>query len=240
MPKSGQYVVLAEPIGPTPARTVLERLGCSIDTLDSTAVDHVADAPERLESSAAGKGKATALVIAIAAQREGAASLVEWDGMVHLPLQRCFTVVRGIVPGLLTHPEGARVVFVLPLSAFFADDGQCADSVLGRALMGLAEGLRAELLPTAVRVSIVLTDGADDDAVLTDRITEALLGAPLYAVSPAATEHRVGDVFAPWLDALSRTPSELGMPPMGPMGEVYQSAKGHSARQLKGCTARSS
>jgi hypothetical protein len=124
------------------------------------------------------------------------------------------------VPTLLGRPEGGHIIFSLPATAFFADTDRCADSVLGRALLGFAEGLAAELLHTPLRVSIILADSPADDV-----FARALGSSPLYALSTEATEQRVTDTFAPWLDELARTPSDLAMPPMGPMGEVYRSAR---------------
>lgn len=218
MPPLNKCVVLAEPAGSTPAGRILQRLGYRVEAMDLSAVDAAAQAPEQLTFGTAAEGGPITLVVAIAAQSEGAAAAVDWDGMVHNPLQRCFTIVRGLVPALLGRPEGGHVIFSLPSAAFFADARHCADSVLGRALMGFAEGLAAELLPTPVGISIVLANGTADEP-----FARALRSSPLYAVSAKATEQRVADTFAPWLDELARTPSDLAMPPMGPMGDVYRS-----------------
>jgi hypothetical protein len=116
------------------------------------------------------------------------------------------------------------------MTALFADSARCADSVLGRSLVGLTEGLRAELLATGLPVTLVLTHEGEEEAVLAQRIHDALRDGPLYALPSSATDERITSVFDPWLEALSRTPSDLALPPLGPMGEVYrQQAEGTKA-----------
>jgi NADP-dependent 3-hydroxy acid dehydrogenase YdfG len=214
---SPEPIVLAEPAGESSAGRGLRALGGHVDVLETAVVDAATGEPERLGEPS---GSAP-LVLAVAPQNAGAAGAVDW-ALVHQVLRRCFTIIRGLVPGRVAAVDGAGVAVVLPVTALFADGTRCADSVLGRSLVGLTEGLRAELLATGVPVTLVLTHEGEEDAALAWRIHEAVREGPLYALPAAETEERVTSLFGTWLEALARTPSDLALPPLGPMGEVYR------------------
>ncbi|WP_211282544.1 SDR family oxidoreductase [Streptomyces griseorubiginosus] len=211
-------IVLAEPVGETRAGRALTALGCQVDVLDMKAVDTVMEEPEQLGDPS----DAAPLVLAIAPQSPGGSRSVDWTAQVHQVLRRCFTIIRGLVPGRIASSGGGGIAVVLPTTALFADSARCADSVLGRSLVGLIEGLRAELLARRSAVTLVLTHEGEEEAVLAKRIHDALRDGPLYALPSSATDERVASVFDPWLEALARTPSDVALPPLGPMGEVYR------------------
>lgn len=213
-----ERVVLAEPVGATRAGRALTALGCQVDVLDMKMVDTVMEEPEQLGDPS----DAAPLVLAIAPQSPGGSRSVDWTAQVHQALRRCFTIIRGLAPGRVASSGGAGVAVILPTTALFADSARCADSVLGRSLIGLTEGLRAELLATGLAVTLVLTHEDEEEAVLAKRIHEALGDGPLYALPSSATDERITSVFDPWLEALARTRSDLALPPLGPMGEAYR------------------
>ncbi|TWB46963.1 hypothetical protein [Nitrospirillum viridazoti] len=225
-----QQVILAEPTGHTPARRALERLGYYVDVLDMQAVDTAMPEPERLVAKVALASYKPVLVLALAPQGQGRASSVDWIGQVHHPLRRCFTVIRGVVPILAAQAGEGSVVVILPSAALFSDSSRCATSVLGRCLVGLAEALRAELLSTATRVSIVIADEREDEVCLAGRIEEALNQAPLYMLPASVTATHISAVFDPWLQALAGTASDHALPPLGPMGEVYRAELDRTGR----------
>lgn len=211
-------IVLAEPAGETCVGQTLGALGCQVDPIDTEAIDAARREPERLSDPS----DRVPLILAIAAQRTGSPGAVDWSTQVHQVLRRCYTVIRGLVPQRSASTDGGGVAVVLPTTALFADSWRSADSVLGRSLMGLTEGLRAELLAAGANVTLVFTQEGEDEALLAQRIGEALRDRPLYSLPDSETERRIANVFGPWLEALAGTPSDLALPPLGPMGEVYR------------------
>jgi NAD(P)-dependent dehydrogenase (short-subunit alcohol dehydrogenase family) len=216
-----ERVVLAEPSGESAVRRALEAVGARYDVLDTAVVDAAAGAPERLGDVS----DDAPLVIAVAAHGLGGSAVVDWTTQVHQVLRRCFTIIRGLVPGRAWSDRGpGGVAVVIPAEGLFADSARCADSVLGRSLVGLTEGLRAELLATQAKVTLVLTGEGEEAAALGRRIRAALHAGPLYSLPDSVTEERVTRVFEPWLEELARTPSDSALPQLGPMGEVYRAA----------------
>ncbi|CAM5602625.1 Dihydroanticapsin 7-dehydrogenase OS=Streptomyces griseorubiginosus OX=67304 GN=bacC_1 PE=3 SV=1 [Streptomyces griseorubiginosus] len=194
-------IVLAEPVGETRAGRALTALGCQVDVLDMKVVDTVMKEPERLGDPS----DAAPLVLAIAPQSFRGLTFGRLDGASasgpsamfhHHPRSRSrsYRVLRW-----------RSIAVVLPTTALFADSARCADSVLGRSLVGLIEGLRAELLARRSAVTLVLTHEGEEEAVLAKRIHDALRDGPLYALPSSATDERVASVFDPWLEALART-----------------------------------
>ncbi|PRY18316.1 SDR family NAD(P)-dependent oxidoreductase [Kineococcus rhizosphaerae] len=216
-----QRILVAEPDGPTAVPRLLRDLGHAAEVLDVIAIDGEADDPARLSAA---RQDASSVVVALDSFAEGGIAAVDWVEQVHERVQRCFTTLRGLVPQLVERPEGGRVAIVLPVSALSADPGRCADSVSGRTVLGLAEGLRAELLGGGVLVSVVLAGDDEPDDALADRIDRAVADGPMYSLPPSFTSARIDEIFAPWLDELSRTISDVALPPLGPQGEVYREA----------------
>ncbi|MGI5132460.1 SDR family oxidoreductase [Pseudonocardia sp. CA-107938] len=211
-----ERVVLAEPAGESATRRALDAAGARYDLLDAAVVDAAAGAPARL----GGLSHDAPLVIAVAPHGPGSSADVDWTTQVHHVLRRCFTIMRGVIPD-----RGPRALaVVIPVEGLLADSARCADSVLGRSLVGLTEGLRAELLATQPKVTLVLTREGEEAAALGRRIRAALHVGPLYSLPDSVTEARVTRVFEPWLEELARTPSDSALPPLGPMGEVYRAA----------------
>ncbi|WPO86863.1 SDR family NAD(P)-dependent oxidoreductase [Herbiconiux sp. KACC 21604] len=216
-------LIFVEPTGATEIGTELARRGAGIHSLSRHEIDAAADDPGSLAATLPAEAQSSsALVVAVAPQRAGAAATVDWESAVQAPLRRVFTALRGVVPTLLTREGGGRVVVVLPLASLIADPGRAADSVLGRSLIGLTEGLRAELLGTGVAACLVLTGPDDDARSIAERIGEALETGAFYTLPPSTTAAHIAAVFDPWLEGLAATPSDLALPPLGPMGEVYR------------------
>lgn len=211
-------IVLAEPAGQTWVGPALEGLGCHVDVVGADVADAATGRPDQLRDPS----DSAPLVLAIAPRHAGGSGSVDWAAHVHHVLRRCFTIIRGLVPSRIASAGGSGIAVVLPATALFADSTRCADSVLGRSLVGLTEGLRAELLATGTAVSVVFTGEGEEEAVLARRIQEALRDGPLYAFPASETDEHVTTVFGPWLEVLARTPSDLALPPLGPMGEVYR------------------
>jgi NADP-dependent 3-hydroxy acid dehydrogenase YdfG len=211
-------IALAEPAGTSSVGRALRAAGCHVEELDMSVVDAAMAEPDRLSDPSVD----VPLVLAIAPRAGGGSGPVDWARELHQPLRRCFTLIRGLVPSRVASPEGGGVAVVLPMTALFADSERCANSVLGRSLLGLAEGLRAELLATQARVAVVFARDGEEPAALGRRIREALRDAPLYSLPASVSGARIEGLFRPWLEALADTPSDLALPALGPMGEVYR------------------
>jgi len=215
-PDARERIVLIQPAGEAGLGRSLGALGPEVDELDIALVDAARAEPEQLTDPLI----SGPLVVAIAPQKAGGAATVDWASQVHRVLRRCYTVIRGLVPGRVMD-GGAGLVVVMPLTALCADSRKCADSVLGRSLVGLVEGLRAELLAAGTKVSLVFA-GEDEHAdVVAARVRDAVREGPLHSLDASADEC-IRDAFGQWLDELARTPSDLALPPLGPMGEVYR------------------
>jgi NAD(P)-dependent dehydrogenase (short-subunit alcohol dehydrogenase family) len=216
-----QRILLAEPAGATSLGAALS-VHRDVSKLDSAAVDAAAADPEQLARALPPEPGHDVLIVRIAPQDTSSATEVDWAASVHAPLLRCFTLVRGLVPRLVGGGHGGAVAVVLPSSGLISDARRAGESVLGRSLLGLFEGLRAELLPTDVRVSVVLSDEGETEAELVRRIEATLARMPLYALPGSVTRADIESAVGPWLDELARTPADLALPPAGPMGEVYR------------------
>lgn len=212
-----------EPAGSTRLGKALVKSGRSVHHLTVEAVDQAAPTPDALRVALSPMTSApVTLVVAVPPQGPGGASSVDWESHVHGPLRRVFTAVRGLVSAMQEYPRGGSVIMAMPLTALFADQARMGDSVLGRSLVGLAEGLRAELLHTGVPVTILLTESAEDEGTLAHRIDDVIESGPLYALPASISRSDISDVFDTWLGALAETPSDLALPEMGPMGGVYR------------------
>jgi hypothetical protein len=98
-------------------------------------------------------------------------------------------------------------------------------AVLLRALLGMAESLRAELQDAQVRVSIFFYDPADDDVSLNARLGNVLATGQVYSLSADLSRERISRYFAPMLAALDRTTAGPPLPDIGPMAAVYDAAR---------------
>ena len=150
-----------------------------------------------------------------------AIDVADWNFALHEPLTRCFTVLRGLVPWIARHPRGGHVVALMSRAALLPDATQGCAAVLGRALLGLFEALRAELRQTPTRVSICITDDAEPAQAFHERLRHILLNRPFHSLPVSIDRETIENYFAPLLEALSRTPQGAAMP-AGPQGEVYR------------------
>lgn len=148
-----------------------------------------------------------------------AAAIRDWQPVLHGPLTRCFTALRGLAPVVCAQPRGHILVF-LARAALLPDGTQGSAAVLGRALLGLFESLRAELRQTTTRVTLYITDTGESADVSHARLRQVLSDRPFYSLPASVDRQTLRQYFGPMEDALARTP--LGVPlPAGPQGEVY-------------------
>ncbi len=170
-------VLVAEPGGPTAVPRLLRDLGHAVETVET--VEAVPEEP----------GDVSCVVVALAPLTDVGVAAVDRGGWVQEVVERCFTALRALVPPLAARPDGGRVAVVLPISALRADPVRCAESVSGRTVLGLAEGLRAELLGGGVLVSVVLTDRAETEGALAARLDRAVADGSMYSLPPRARPH---------------------------------------------------
>lgn len=146
----------------------------------------------------------------------------DWDAEVMEPLDRCFDLIRAVGRKMRARDWG-RLVAVIPACALrpVQSDGQI--NVLARALLGLMEGLRAELQETGLAVSILFHDGEaeEEEAALADRLTKIVETGDFYRLSRALDRRAIQAYFEPILLALSETTSGPPLPDIGPMAAVY-------------------
>lgn len=200
-------------------------LGYAVQGIYRTLVDECEAEPAALEQKVRAQLTADPALLVLACDRlpaTRAADTQDWQPLLHQPLTRCFTVIRGLVPWLAAHSQRSHVVALLARAALLPDANPGSAGVLGRALVGLFEGLRAELRLTTTRVTLVITDPEESSQAFHARLRHVLARRPLYSLPESVDRRTVEQYFAPLLDALARTP--LGIPlPAGPQGEVYHS-----------------
>lgn len=147
---------------------------------------------------------------------------VDWQHEVIRPLRQAFGFVTGAARRLREQRDGGSIVFLLPSAALIPSDFSTARSVLLRALLGMAEALRAELgEASAINTSIVFNASGEGEAELGARISQALKQAQMYSLSTDLDEQHVRDYFAPLLTAIDATSAGPPLPDIGPMGVVY-------------------
>lgn len=94
----------------------------------------------------------------------------DWDTALHVPLRRAFTLIRGLVPYLQRSDRQGQLMLVVPDCAMVPDYTRAPASILGRALVGLFEALRAELRHGATTVILLVTAADEPPAVLASRM----------------------------------------------------------------------
>lgn len=200
-------------------------LGYEQCRIDSQTLQECASEPELLEQRIGAQLAARDLMmLIIAADGQPPARVADipnWEGVLHEPLARCFTVVRGLVPRIARSPRGGHVIAVLSRSAVFPDASHGAAAVLGRALLGLFESLRAELRLTSTRVTIYVSDDTEDPTIGRARMGDVMQYRPFHSLPAAIDPQSITRYFAPMLEALEHTPRGTPLP-AGPQGEVYQ------------------
>lgn len=148
-----------------------------------------------------------------------AAAVRDWQPVLHEPLTRCFTALRGLAPVVCAQPRGHILAF-LARTALLPDATQGSAAVLGRALLGLFESLRAELRQTTARVTLYISDAGESADASHKRLQQVLSHRPFYSLPTSVDRQTLQHSFGRMEDALARTP--LGVPlPAGPQGEVY-------------------
>jgi len=146
----------------------------------------------------------------------------DWTQNVHAPLDRCFSIIRRLGPSI--RDNGGLIIAVLPGEALLTRRGAGAKSVLYRSVLGLIEGLRAELLPTQARVSVVITDPREGLDGLAQRLAVTIADRAMYSLPACFDVAAIRAIFEQMSKALAQTPSDARLPPAGPMGEVYREA----------------
>jgi len=222
--RTGKMAVLVDLCGSSASLPHWAGLGYEQCRIDSQTLQERASEPELLEQRIGAQLAERDLMLIIAADGQPPARVAEipnWDGVLHEPLARCFTVVRGLVPRIARSPRGGHVIAVLSRSAVFPDAPHGAAAVLGRALLGVFESLRAELRLTSTRVTIHVADDSEDPDIGRARMGGVLQYRPFHSLPAAIDPQSITRYFAPMLEALEYTPRGTPLP-AGPQGEVYQ------------------
>jgi hypothetical protein len=174
------------------------------------------------QEGSASSGTYLILAFGHSAQATSSVGNCDWSADVHAPLDRCFSVISRLGPGIRN--GGGLIVAVLPGEALLVRSGAGAQSVLYRSLLGLMEGLRAELLSTQARVSVVFNDPREQLDALARRLASTIGDRSMYSLPARFDVATLRATFAQMSEALAQTPSDARLPPAGPMGEVYQAA----------------
>ena len=162
--------------------------------------------------------------LAIGMEETGrAADGADWTATLSTPLKRCFKVLNAAGRHLVARRPAGSILAVLPSMALVADPARGKQSTFLRALLGLLESLRAELLAGDVRVTIVFYDpDRDDGPALAERCKLAIQERPLYRLSPDLSDDVIEDYFRPMFEAFDRTAHGPPLPEIEAMGAVYK------------------
>ena len=145
----------------------------------------------------------------------------DWTRDVLAPLRLAFAFATGAARKLRAGGERGSIVFLLPSSAFLPDGPPSARSVLLRALLGMAEALRAELGASPVRASIVFHAVGEDPVALGARLEHAVAEGRMYSLSADLDAARIRGYFVPLFDAIEAAGAGPPLPDIGPMAMVY-------------------
>lgn len=145
----------------------------------------------------------------------------DWTSEVLAPLRRAFAFATGAARKLRASGDRGSIVFLLPSSALLSDGPPSARSVLLRALLGMAEALRAELGSSPVRTSIVFHAVGEDPIELGARLEHAVAERPMYSLSADLDGARIRGYFAPLFAAIDAAGAGPPLPDVGPMAMVY-------------------
>lgn len=225
MPSSIDTALMADLCAPMVQAVRWSELGYDVRPIPRTFIDRCRSEPgslERLLRAEILGADPAVLVIAcdeLPATRTGATT--NWDAALHEPLTRCFTLVRGLAPWIADHPRGGHILALLSRGSLLPDAELGSAAVLGRALLGFFESLRAEFRQTSTRVTVCVTDIDEPSAVFHERLRGVLSQRPFYSLPASIAPEHIECYFAPMLEALSRTPRGTPLP-AGPQGEVYQ------------------
>ena len=145
----------------------------------------------------------------------------DWTREVLAPLRLAFAFATGAARKLRLGGDSSSIVFLLPSSALLPDGPPSARPVLLRALLGMAEALRAELGDSPVRASIVFHAVDEDPVDLGARLEHAVAEGLMYSLSADLDAARIRGYFAPLFDAIEAAGAGPPLPDIGPMAMVY-------------------
>ncbi len=151
---------------------------------------------------------------------------------VILPLRRAFGLLTGAALSLRAR-GGGTIVMLLPEAALMPSDLPLYTQVLLRALVGLGEALRAEVLESGVGVTLAFyATERESEEVLAARLASVLPSTPLYSLAPGFARDTINTYFASMIEALGATSAGPPLPDIGPMAAVYDlvAAKAPSPR----------
>jgi hypothetical protein len=146
----------------------------------------------------------------------------DWAKAIQSPLDSAFAVLRHHGPKV--RDLGGQILAVLPVETLDTAGGGGAAAVLHRSVLGLMEGLRAELLGGDARASILFADPVESASSLGGRLIGIAASRAMYSVPQGFDAEAIDSSFRPLLTALATTPIDPRLPPAGPMGEVYRAA----------------
>ncbi|MFJ6651436.1 hypothetical protein ACIQLJ_01400 [Microbacterium sp. NPDC091313] len=144
---------------------------------------------------------------------------------------RVLRVAFALSTGAARYPA-ARIVIALPAAALLPD-AATPDPVVLRSLLGMAEALRAELLPTTAQLSILFHAAGEDGTALLARAVDLADSGEMYGMSHDLTAERISAYFAPMRRAIADAPAGSPLPDIGPMAQVYTQAVANRAHAEK-------
>ncbi|KQM20778.1 hypothetical protein ASE49_15860 [Novosphingobium sp. Leaf2] len=167
-------------------------------------------------------GKPDGYLLAVGGRGHDSIEEVDWQHEVIRPLRHAFGFVTGAVRRLREQGEGGLIIFLLPSAALIPSRVSTVRSVLLRALLGMAEALRAELgSASAINTSIVFHASCEGEAELGRRVSQVFKLAQMYSLSTDIDEQQLREYFSPLLAAIDATSAGPPLPDIGPMAVVY-------------------
>ena len=224
MPYGPEPVLVADLCAPSEQAMHWTELGYRVYQVECTLIAACASRPGELDERMRAQLGNPASILIVAGDRLPVEEVIDadWSHVLHEPLARCFTLLRGLVPHVCASGQSGRVIALLPCSAVLPDVAHGTAAVLGRALLGLFESLRAEMARNAVRVSICFVDPNEPAGAFHSRLRHVLANGPLYSTPPSFERGPVEAYFGRLMEELAVTPEGVPLPALGPQGDVYR------------------
>lgn len=158
------------------------------------------------------------------AQRVVEANAVDWDRDLNEPLRRVAAAIGAILPSMSERGCAGDVIAIILSDGVTPAPAFGVSSVLARAMMGLFESLRAELLCSPVNVSIVMASRETflrNSAVVGEAALRAIERKDLYLFAGERDPEFISAYFEPLLATFGATSAGPPLPDIGPMGAIY-------------------
>jgi hypothetical protein len=218
------HSIIAGTVGRDAPLGFLDTFGWPCKLIDLGEDSSARDAEAALAAGGAGYDLFL-LAIGAGAHAEDPIVDAQWDEAVLKPLQTAFAALT-MASRIFRSKGGGTIMIALPSPSLTGEGKPSAGLVLLRAILGLAESLRAELSHSPLNVGILFYDSRSEDGDIARRFADLVASRAMYSLSSDLTRVQITAYFEPMVAALQRTSEGPPLPDIGPMAAVYDGALG--------------